>query len=57
MQEIQYNDDALSETDDGRKEKLSPWPTFMHSEVWADRVKFRKRLKEGMAIYKDFYDV
>lgn len=48
------------ETDDGEKEKLSPWPKFMVEEVWADRVKFRRILKEGIPRYRklneDFLD-
>ena len=40
------------ETDDGEKEKLSPWPKFMVEEVWADRVKFRRILKEGIPRYR-----
>lgn len=41
------------ETDDGKTEKLSPWPKFMVEEVWADRVKFRRILKQGIGRYKE----
>ena len=39
------------ETDDGRKEKKSPWPDFMRDDVWSERVKFRRLLKEGLPTY------
>ena len=35
------------ETDDGKKEKKTPWPDFMQDEVWSERVKFRRALKAG----------
>jgi hypothetical protein len=44
------------ETDDGKKEVMSPWPEFMREEVWADRVKIRKNMKAEMAKYKTFMD-
>ena len=37
------------ETDDGRKEKRSPWPEFIQHEVWRDRVKLRQQLKQTMS--------
>lgn len=40
------------DTDDGKKEKMSPWPPFLRNEVWADRVKFRKILKERNAKFR-----
>ncbi|GBG26503.1 Histone-lysine N-methyltransferase setd3 [Hondaea fermentalgiana] len=44
------------ETDDGRTERRSPWPPFMQNEVWADRVKFRRMLKETMGIYRERFE-
>mmetsp|Transcript_10278 Transcript_10278/g.20162 ORF Transcript_10278/g.20162 Transcript_10278/m.20162 type:complete len:318 (+) Transcript_10278:300-1253(+) len=44
------------ETDDGRTEKRSPWPPFMQNEVWADRVKFRRMLKDTMCTYRERYE-
>jgi hypothetical protein len=44
------------ETDDGKTETMSPWPRFMQDEIWADRVKFRRMLKEGMGKYRDLYE-
>jgi hypothetical protein len=35
---------------------MSPWPRFMQDEIWADRVKFRRMLKEGMGKYRDLYE-
>lgn len=40
------------ETDDGRKERKSPWPPAMCDEVWTGRVKLRAAMKEGMARYE-----
>ena len=40
------------ETDDGRRERKSPWPPAMHDEVWTGRVKLRAAMKEGMPRYK-----
>jgi len=44
------------ETDDGKTEKKSPWPAFMQDEVWADRVKFRRMLKDSMHVYRERYE-
>lgn len=41
------------ETDDGRKERKSPWPPAMSDEVWTGRVKLRAAMKEGMPHYKE----
>lgn len=41
------------ETDDARKEKKSLWPLDMQEDVWAERVKFRRLLKEGLPTYQD----
>lgn len=41
------------ETDDGKKEKKSLWPQFMQDDVWAERVKFRRMLKNDMPKYKE----
>ncbi|CAN0132130.1 unnamed protein product [Hapterophycus canaliculatus] len=40
------------ETDDGRKERKSPWPPAMSDEVWTARVKLRALMKEEMPQYK-----
>mgnify|MGYP006087873095 CR=1 FL=1 len=40
------------ETDDGKKEVDTPWPTFMKEEIWADRVNLRKGMKTTMPTYK-----
>jgi len=45
------------ETDDGKKQKLSPFPAPMQEEMWADRVKFRKSMKGDMAMYKERVEV
>lgn len=42
----------ISETDDGRRERKSPWPPAMCDEVWTGRVKLRAAMKEGMPRYK-----
>ena len=44
------------ETDDGKKERTSPWPPFILNEVWGERVKFRKALKSTMPVYRAFWD-
>jgi len=44
------------ETDDGKTEKTSPWPQFMQDEVWSDRVKFRRMLKDSMGKYRDLFE-
>lgn len=41
-----------AETDDGRKERRSPWPPAMSEDVWAGRVKLRIAMKEEMRPYK-----
>ena len=40
------------ETDDGKKEVDTPWPPFMREEIWADRVKLRKGMKNEMSSFK-----
>mmetsp|Transcript_3106 Transcript_3106/g.9244 ORF Transcript_3106/g.9244 Transcript_3106/m.9244 type:complete len:312 (-) Transcript_3106:198-1133(-) len=45
------------ETDDGRTEKKSPWPQFMQDEVWADRVKLRRMLKDTMSKYRELHEM
>lgn len=42
----------FTETDDGRKERKSPWPAAMSEKVWAGRVKLRIAMKEEMSLYK-----
>lgn len=42
-----------TETDDGRKERKSPWPPAMSDEVWTARVKLRAAMKEDMPQYKE----
>ncbi|CAM9577041.1 unnamed protein product [Chrysoparadoxa australica] len=44
------------ETDDGRRERRSPWPQKMAREVWAARVKLRKVLKEDMPRYREWWE-
>jgi len=44
------------ETDDGKQEKRSPWPAFMQDEIWSDRVKFRRQLKDTMVKYQNLYE-
>ncbi|CAK9067610.1 Histone-lysine N-methyltransferase setd3, partial [Durusdinium trenchii] len=41
------------ETDDGKKEVRSIWPPAMINEVWQDRVKFRRLLKDTMPKYRE----
>lgn len=41
------------ETDDQKKEKKSLWPQAMQEEVWAERVKYRRTLKEGLPTYRE----
>ena len=43
------------ETDDGRRERKSPWPPVMCDEVWTGRVKLRASMKEGMPRYKQVH--
>ena len=42
----------IIETDDGRKEHQSPWPQYMQQEVWAERVRLRRILKDDMNKYE-----
>lgn len=44
------------ETDDERKESLSPWPPFIHSEILAERARLRVAMKSDMKKYKEFTD-
>jgi len=41
------------ETDDQKKEKKSLWPEAMQEDVWVERVKFRRIMKEGLPMYRD----
>ena len=41
------------ETDDGKKEAKNPFPQIMQDEVWAERVKFRRTLKDSFPKYAD----
>jgi len=41
------------ETDDAKKEVKSVWPDFMRDDVWSERVKFRRLLKEGLPTYRE----
>src|SRR4051794_4229335 len=41
------------ETDDQKKEKKSLWPQQMSEDVWAERVKYRRVLKEGLPQYRE----
>eukprot|EP00924_Labyrinthula_sp_SR-Ha-C_P000291 augustus_masked-scaffold_25-processed-gene-2.17-mRNA-1 protein AED:1.00 eAED:1.00 QI:0/0/0/0/1/1/2/0/952 len=43
-------------TDDGKKEKLSPWPKYLHDQIWADRVKLRRRLKNEAQDFKQKFN-
>ncbi|CAM9498650.1 unnamed protein product [Ectocarpus sp. 12 AP-2014] len=43
------------ETDDGRKERKSPWPPAMSDEVWTARVKLRAAMKGEMPRYHEFW--
>ena len=44
------------ETDDGKKEVQSPWPAFMKTEIWSDRVKIRNMMKEEMERFASDFD-
>jgi len=41
------------ETDDQKKEKKSLWPQAMQDDVWGERVKYRRLLKEGLSTYRE----
>jgi hypothetical protein len=41
------------ETDDQKKEKKSLWPQGMQEDVWAERVKYRRMLKEALPTYRE----
>ena len=41
------------ESDDGKKEKKSPWPDAMRDEIWSERVRFRRELRDRMSVYKE----
>lgn len=43
------------ETDDGRKERKSPWPPAMSDEVWTARVKVRAAMKGEMPRYHEVF--
>jgi len=45
------------ETDDGRKETKSPWPDVMRDEIWSERVRFRRELKERLPAYRARFPV
>ena len=46
------------ETDQAKNamEERSPWPEELKSQVWADRVKLRQKLKLNMSHYQDFWN-
>jgi hypothetical protein len=41
------------ETDDQKKEKKSLWPEAMQDDVWQERVRYRRVLKEGLPAYRE----
>lgn len=44
------------ETDDEKKEKMSPWPSFIHEEILTERARLRVAMKDDMKRYKAFVD-
>ena len=41
------------ESGEGRKEARSPWPDVMRDEIWSERVRFRRELKERLPVYRE----
>ena len=50
-----YSSHFELDTDAGHLEQQSPWPPFMQEEVWSDRIKIRRILKEQTLELREFW--